>query len=54
MGQAHRDVERYREAAELTLEQLQWVISLLYRLGRSSIAEALDKNRKTIIERYGL
>jgi len=46
--------ERYREAAELALEQLQWAISFLYRLQKSSIAEALEKNRRTIVKRYGL
>jgi hypothetical protein len=54
MDEEQRIAERYREAAELALEQLEWVISLLYRLQKSNIAEVLDKNRKTIVKRYGL
>ena len=46
--------ERYREAAELALEQLEWAITFLYRLRKSSIAEALEKNRRTIVKRHGL
>jgi hypothetical protein len=46
--------ERYREAAELALEQLEWVIRFFYRLRKSSIAEVLEQNRRTIVKRYGL
>ena len=41
--------ERYREAAELALEQLEWVIRFFYRLRKSSIAEVLEQNRRTIV-----
>jgi hypothetical protein len=47
-------VERYREAAEVALGQLEWVIGFLHRLQKSRIAEALEKNRRTIVKRYGL
>jgi len=54
MDEEQRRAERYREAAEVALEQLELVIGLLHRLRRSSIAEALEKNRTTIVKRYGL
>jgi hypothetical protein len=54
MDEGQRIADRYREAAELALEQLQWAINFLYRLQKSSIAEALEKNRRTIVKRYGL
>ena len=54
MDEEQRIAERYREAAELALEQLEWVISLLYRLQKASIAEVLERNRRTIVKRYGL
>jgi hypothetical protein len=54
MNEAPRDVERYREAAKLAIEQLEWVISCLYRLQKFNIAESLEKNRRTIVKRYGL
>jgi hypothetical protein len=54
MDEGQRIAERYREAAELALEQLEWVIRFLYRLQKSSIAEALEKNRRTIVKRSGL
>ena len=54
MNQAKRDVERYREAAKLAIDQLEWVIRLLHRINKSEIADALEKNRRTIVKRYGL
>jgi hypothetical protein len=54
MDEGQRRAERYREAAEVALEQLELVIGLLHRLRRSNIAEALEKNRTTIVKRYGL
>ena len=54
MDEERRRGERYREAAEPALEQLEWVISALYRLREASIAEVLEKNRRTIIKRHGL
>jgi hypothetical protein len=52
MDEERRRGERYREAAEPALE-LEWVISALYRLRKSS-AEVLEKNPRTIIKRHGL
>jgi hypothetical protein len=54
MDEEQRRAERYREAAEVALEQLELVVGLLHRLRRSNIAEALEKNRTTIVKRYGL
>jgi hypothetical protein len=48
------EVERYREAATLALEHLQWCITYLYGIQKGSIARALEKNRATIIERSGI
>jgi hypothetical protein len=45
---------RYREAAELTLKQLDWCISYLRQIRKSQIARALENNRREIARRYGL
>jgi hypothetical protein len=45
------EVERYREAAMQTLDQLQWCINYLYRIRKDSIAKGLDRNRSQILER---
>ena len=47
-------VERYREAAYAALDQLEWTIRLLHRIRKPGIADALEKNRKTIVKRHGL
>jgi AAA+ ATPase superfamily predicted ATPase len=44
-----REAKRYREAAELALNQLQWAINYLYRIGKSAIAERLERNREHIL-----
>ena len=44
-----REAERYREAAELTLDQLQWAINYLYRIRKSTLAAGLEKNREHIL-----
>jgi hypothetical protein len=43
--------ERYRRAAEETLDQLDWCINYLYRIRKPRIAEAIAKNRSTIRRR---
>jgi len=48
------EAERYRHAASLALDQLQWCISYLQGIRKSDIARALARNRTTIIERYRL
>jgi hypothetical protein len=47
-----REAERYREAANQALDQLQWCISYLHGIRKSEIAQGLAKNRATIINRY--
>ena len=49
-----REVERYREAALVALDQLEWCISYLRTIRKGSIAKGLDGNRRTIIERNRL
>jgi hypothetical protein len=52
VGRRHRgqEAERYRHAASLALDQLQWCISYLHGIRKSDIARVLAKNRATIIE----
>ena len=49
-----REAERYREAANLALGQLDWSIKYLYRIGKDKLAARLDRNRSRIRERAGL
>ena len=44
-----REAARYREAAELTLDQLQWAINYLYRIRKSTLAAGLERNREHIL-----
>jgi hypothetical protein len=46
-----REIGRYRQAAISTLEQLEWVIGYLRKIRKPELAEALERNRKQIIER---
>ena len=45
------EIERYRRAAEETLEQLEWCVNYLHRIRKSRIAEVVDKNRRHIRRR---
>jgi hypothetical protein len=45
-----REIERYREAATLTLEQLRWVTHCLYQIRKGGLAKALERNRSTIAD----
>ena len=45
---------RYRLAAELALQQLEWVINYLRENHKPAIARALQANRDTIIKQYEL
>jgi hypothetical protein len=44
-----REAERYREVAELTLDQLQWAINYLYRIRKPTLAAGLERNREHIL-----
>jgi hypothetical protein len=46
-----REIERYRQAAISTLEQLEWIIGYLRKILKPELAEALERNRKQIIEK---
>jgi thiamine pyrophosphate-dependent acetolactate synthase large subunit-like protein len=43
-----REAERYREAAELALDQLQWCVDYLYRIQKPTLAKGLRANREQI------
>ena len=40
--------ERYRAAAEATLEQLDWCVAYLHRIRKPRLAAALARNRSEI------
>jgi hypothetical protein len=46
-----REIERYRQAAISTLEQLEWIIGYLRKILKPELAEALERNQKQIIEK---
>jgi hypothetical protein len=46
-----REAKRYREAAELALNQLQWCIEYLYRIQKPTLAKGLKANREQILAR---
>jgi hypothetical protein len=46
-----REIERYREAAERALDQLEWCIDYLYRVRKPDIARTLARNRSQIMKR---
>jgi hypothetical protein len=46
-----RDVERYRQAAEDALQQLDWCIGYLHGIRKVQVSRALAKNRSYIRSR---
>jgi hypothetical protein len=42
------DARRYRQAAEDTLQQLEWCIGYLHAIRKTSAARALARNRRSI------
>jgi hypothetical protein len=46
-----READRYREAAELALDQLQWAANYLYRIRKPELAAGLERNREHILAR---
>jgi hypothetical protein len=46
-----REIERYREASDSALDQLEWVVGYLHKIRKPEIASALDRNRKEILKR---
>ena len=45
------DVDRYRQAAEDALQQLDWAIGYLHGIHKTDISKALAKNRSYIRRR---
>jgi hypothetical protein len=45
------ETERYRNAAEQTLRQLEWCIAYFRSLRKTEIADVIDRNRKFIKDR---
>jgi hypothetical protein len=48
------EAERYREAALLALEQLEWCVDYFHGLRKTRIARAIAHNRKQIMRRAGM
>ena len=51
-----READRYREAAEFALDQLQWCVNYLHRIRKPTLAAQVDRNRKHIqseVQRIG-
>jgi hypothetical protein len=46
--------QRYQEAAEAALDQLEWAAAYLRRIQKPKIAKALEASRASIIEQYRL
>jgi hypothetical protein len=47
-GDSREEVERYRQAAEDALQQLDWCIGYLHGIRKTEISRALSKNRSYI------
>ena len=45
------EAARYREAARLTLEQLDWCVVYLHGINKTKIARSLAENRFAIMRR---
>jgi hypothetical protein len=47
------EIERYQEAADSALGQLEWIIGYLHKIRKPELARALDHNRKQILKDIG-
>jgi hypothetical protein len=47
------EIERYREATDSALGQLEWIVGYLHKIRKPEIARALDRNRKQILKDMG-
>jgi hypothetical protein len=45
------EAERYRQAAEDALDQLDWTVNYLYRIHKTDLARGLAKNGSSIRRR---
>jgi hypothetical protein len=48
---ASDEADRYRQAAEHTLDQLDWTVDYLHRIRKTDVARALGKNGSSIRRR---
>lgn len=48
---ADDEAARYREAARLALEQLEWCVVYLHSISKTKVAQALAENRSVIARR---
>jgi hypothetical protein len=39
------EIERYQEAADSALGQLEWIVGYLHKIRKPELARALDRNR---------
>ena len=46
----NREIQRYRQAVTLTLEQLEWATGYLHKLHKPGLARALERQRKQIVQ----
>jgi hypothetical protein len=46
-----QEADRYRAAAEHTLEHLEWCVKYLHRIRKPELANQLERNRKQILDR---
>jgi len=45
-----REIERYRVAMALALEQLEWAEGYLHQIRKPGLARAVERNRKKIVQ----
>ena len=45
------EADRYRAAAEHTLEDLEWCVNYLHKIRKPELANQLERNRKEILGR---
>jgi hypothetical protein len=50
MARSH-DTERYRKAAHMTLDQLDWCVKYLRSLHKTKLSAQIEKNRAEIASR---
>jgi hypothetical protein len=44
------EIERYREATDSALGQLEWIVGYLHEIRKPEIARTLDRNRRQILK----
>jgi hypothetical protein len=47
------EIERYQEAADSALGQLERIVGYLHKIRKPELARALDRNRKQILKDIG-